>query len=140
MVRNLNTWAASLSALRRDQRGVATIEMSVIFGALLMILFGSLQFGRALAARNEMNHALSEAVRIVHIDPTTTTAQIVSYLESELADYGTGDLDVTISAISGTSYMQVDVSYPFSFAIPFAGTSDITLQATTLAPMVSPTQ
>lgn len=135
-----NSRSAQLLNLTRDERGVSTIETSIILSALLLMLFGTLQFGLALKARNEMNHALSEAIRLVHIDPATTSQDIIDYLENELSSYGTGDLDVSISQISGTSYMEIAVSYPFVINIPFAGASDITLTAASLAPMVSPTQ
>jgi Flp pilus assembly protein TadG len=132
--------ASTLRRLGRDERGISAIELAVVLGALIMIIFGTLQFGRAFAARNEMSHALSEAVRLVHLDPDTTTGEIVSYLETELAAYGAGELDVTISEISGTSYMEVLVSFPFEVSIPFSSVSELTLRVKTLAPMVSPVQ
>jgi Flp pilus assembly protein TadG len=129
-----------MRGLRRDDRGIAALEFALIAGALAMVILATLEFGRALAARNEMGHALGRVSREVNLDPTTTTATIVSRLESYLADYDTAALDVEITEVSGTSFMEIAVSFPFETSLPFLPVHEIMLKVSTLAPMVSPTQ
>jgi Flp pilus assembly protein TadG len=125
--------------LVRDTRGISSIEIALVIGLLFMIVLASLDFGRALAAKNEMSHALGRATRVVNLNPSTTPEEVVALLEEDLADYGTTDLDVEITELSGTSYMRISVSFPFQTALPYTWSTDILLTVSTLAPMVSPT-
>jgi len=126
----------------RDQRGVTAIEFAITLPLLLLIVLGTLEFGRALKARNEMSHALSRVVRVINLDSNKTTEDIAEILGTYLADYGSEDLDVNVlsTAISGTDYMRISVGFPFHTIIPFSSVSTVTLDVDTLAPVISPTQ
>ena len=128
----------SVTALWRDRRGVTALEVAMVFPALVMIVLATMEFGRVLAAQNAMSHALGRAVRVVHLDATTTTEEIADLLEEYLGDFDT-DLEVNIMEISGTSFMEISVEFPFETSLPFAAVSNIDLRVATLAPMVSPT-
>jgi Flp pilus assembly protein TadG len=124
--------------LAADVGGATAIEFAVVIALLAFIVLAALDFGRTLAARNEMSHALSRATRAVNLNPETTPEEITALLETALSGYATADLEVEIDEIDGTSYMRVSVSFPFHSSMPFR--SDITtLSVSTLAPMVSPT-
>ncbi len=126
----------------RDQRGVTAIEFAITLPLLLLIILGTLEFGRALKARNEMSHALSRAVRVINLDAEQTTENIAAIMGTYLADYGSEDLDVDVlsTAISGTDYMSISVGFPFHTIIPFSSVSTVTLNVDTLAPVISPTR
>jgi Flp pilus assembly protein TadG len=126
-------------ALWRDRQGIAAVEFALALPILVMTIFGIVDFGRALAARNEMEHALGRAMRLIHLDPTVTPQQIETALEGFLSDFDT-DMTVEITEVSGTSFMEVSVAFPFEISIPFAPVSEVELQVATLAPMVSATQ
>jgi Flp pilus assembly protein TadG len=129
---------AGLRHLAAQERGVSSIEFAIAIGLLAVIVLGSLDFGRTLAARNEMSHALSRATRAVNLNPETTPEEVQEFLEDALAQYDGTDLDVEITAIDGTSYMRIAVSFPFESSMPFRS-GVTTLSVSTLAPMVSPT-
>ena len=128
-----------LPAVGRDRSGVAALEYALALPVLLMVVLGIIEVGRALAVRNEMSHALGRTTRIVHLTPSTTPEQIAASLEGYLENYDT-ELEVSITEISGTSFMEISVQFPFEISIPFAPISEVTLSVATLAPMVSPTQ
>ncbi len=123
--------------LWRDRKGAAALEFALAIPLLIMMIFGIIDFGRALAARNEMAHALGRAMRLVHLDPTVTPQQIETALEGYLSNYD-ADLTVQIAEVSGTSFMKVSVEFPFKISVPFSTVSEVELQVATLAPMVSP--
>jgi Flp pilus assembly protein TadG len=127
-----------LRRLAADQRGVSSFEFAVAIGLLAMIVLASLDFGRTLAARNEMSYALSRATRAVNLNPETTPGEVQAFLETALARYDGTDLEVEIDEIDGTSYMRISVSFPFESSMPFRSGQTI-LSVSTLAPMVSPT-
>lgn len=129
-------------SLLRNQRGATAIEFALTFPLLILIILGTLEFGRALKTRNEMSHALSKAVRVINLDSEQTTETIAKILGTYLADYGSEVLDVNVlsTTISGTDYMRISVSFPFHMIIPFSSVSTVTLDIDTLAPVISPTR
>ncbi len=124
--------------LRTDDRGVTSVEFAVVGSLLFLILLATVDFGRALAARNEMSHALGRATRVVNLNPGTTPEQVQDLLEEYLANYEDTDLSVEIDEVSGTTYMRISVTFPFHSSLPFRP-DEVRLNVSTLAPMVSPT-
>lgn len=129
-------------SLLRNQSGVTAIEFAITLPLLILIVLGTLEFGRALKVRNEMSHALSKAVRVINLDSEQTTEAIAELLGTYLADYGSEDLDVDVlsTTISGTDYMRISVGFPFHMIIPFSSVSTVILDVDTLAPVISPTR
>jgi hypothetical protein len=98
------------------------------------------QVGQVLAARNDVSHALSQVVRVVHLAPQTTSEEIVAELARLLSGYEGRQLDVEVTEISATSYMRIEVRFPVTLSVPFLPSQSLTLRVETLAPMVSPFQ
>jgi Flp pilus assembly pilin Flp len=127
-------------ALVRDRSGVASIEFALVIGLIIMGIVATVQFGRALAAQNEMSHALGRVVRVVNLHSTTTPEAITALLEQYLDSHDDRELDVGITEIAGTNFMEISVEFPFTVSIPLMEDTDVTLRVATRAPMVSPTQ
>lgn len=141
----------------RDRKGVTAIEFAIALPLFLLVVFGTLEFGRALKARNEMSYALSRAVRVLNLDPTQNTDDIATFIKTYLAGYasdGSDDSDdsddsesasgIVVSVISttieGTDYMKIFVTFPFDTIIPYPSTSLLDLRVETIAPVVSATK
>ena len=129
--------SASRPGLAGDDSGATAIEFALVLGPIIMLVLGTLQIGRALMAQNDMSHAVSEAVRTVHLDPATPAAALVAGLEARLADVAGTALAVAVTEIAGTSYMRIDVEFPFMVRIPFLPDREVRMRVETLAPMVS---
>ena len=129
-----------LRYLARDTRGVVSIEFGLVIGLIIMIVVGTVELGQALAARNEMSHALGRVARVAQLDTATTAESIVALLEEYLEDFDDRELDVGITEISGTSFMEVSIAFPYTVSIPLLPETDVILRVATRAPMVSPTQ
>jgi Flp pilus assembly protein TadG len=127
-------------ALVRDASGVTSVEFALVIGLIIMIVIGTIEFGRALAAQNEMSYALGRVVRVTTLDSSTTTEEVVALLEDQLDSYDERELEVAITEVSGTSFMEIAVEFPFTISIPLMPVSEVMLRVATRAPMVSPTQ
>ena len=130
----------AVRALEKDKSGVISIEFGLVIGLLIMIVVATVEFGRALAAQNEMSHALGRVTRVVNLNSETTDDTIVQLLEEYLDGYDERELDVGITEISGTSFMEVSVEFPFTVSIPLMPDTDVMLRVATRAPIVSPIQ
>jgi Flp pilus assembly protein TadG len=124
----------------RCERGAGALEFALVGGLLVMLVIGAVEVGRAFQARNAMNHALAEAVRLVHLRPTTQASEVEAALVAALDSYDDLDLAVEVTEIVDTSFMRVSVQFPYRLSVPLLPERELTLRVETLAPMVSPTQ
>lgn len=106
-------------------------------GIVVLLIFGVFHLGRALMARSEMNHALGEVVRMVHLRPDTSPDAIEAALEAELDRYADLAVEVEVTLVAGTSFMQIAVQFPYRIAAPLLEARDVTMRVEHLVPLVS---
>ncbi|CAN5655769.1 hypothetical protein BH23PSE1_BH23PSE1_13230 [soil metagenome] len=123
-----------------DTRGAAALEFALIAGILIMLVVGVIEIGRALLARSDMGHALGQTVRIVHLDPTTSSEAIRESLAERLDNYAETELAVEVTRIADTNYMRIAVRFLFDISVPLLPPRRIFMNAEALAPMVSPSR
>jgi Flp pilus assembly protein TadG len=125
-----------LSALRREQRGTAVVEFALIAIPLFLIVFGILDFGRALNYYNDVTQLAGQGARAAavntNIDGTTADGNFQAILGAandspELKN----KVQVCISSVPTQVGQPVTVSvkYRFHFTALIASIP-ITLRAT----------
>jgi Flp pilus assembly protein TadG len=66
----------------RSERGAAAVETAIVLPVLLLVIFGIIDFGRALDAKIQLTQAAREGARVaalpVAIHPGASTATMVS--------------------------------------------------------------
>jgi Flp pilus assembly protein TadG len=112
--------------LRRDDKGVALMEMALTLPLLLLICVGILEFGRAFQTWQIVTNAAREGARVAvlpGIDNAMVTARVNEYIQAGVLDAGVAPT-VTINRTATISYgtgnatgSQVIVSYPFKFMV-----------------------
>ena len=144
------------SVRKRNQRGQTLVEFALVVMVFLVIVFGLLEFSRALWTWNTIVQATRAGARFAVVEtPTATDVEIKNYV-AYLNTTGTGDpvlpgltaSNVTVSfqkidpstgsyvAPPGNNKFLADVvqvgitGYNFNFVVPIIGTS-ITLPAFT---------
>lgn len=101
--------------LGRDRAGTTATEFALLAPALLLLLVGSMEFGRLMWTQAVLDFAVQDAARCASITPSVcgTSAQI--------ATYASGDVStsyVPTSAFSGTTAAcghQVSASFAYPF-------------------------
>jgi Flp pilus assembly protein TadG len=129
-------------AIRRDQRGTAVVEFALIAPLLFMILFGIIDFGRALNYYNQLTQLAGQGARAAAVsnNPNGTAASSTS-IQTAIKNSATGGLGNGISVcITNTpsapkvgQAVTFRTQYSFTF-LPFIGalvsSPTITLSAT----------
>lgn len=127
-----STPGLALIRLRRDRRGASAVEFAIILPLLLMLVFGIMEFGRALWTQNALHYSVEQAARCATVDTTTcgTASQIASYAAG-LA--GAGFASSVFTATVAACGNLVAASFPIQFHIPFLNYS-LTLTARSCYP------
>lgn len=118
----------------RRLRGTVAVEYALILPALLLFTFGLMDAGRLLWTQTTLDRAVQAAARCGAVDTVDcgTTAEINAYAVTQA--FG---LTITSSAFTTTTPacgVQVTVSFPFTFVIPWIATNNVTLTATACYP------
>jgi Flp pilus assembly protein TadG len=142
---------------KHSQRGSSMVEFVIAASALLLILFGIIEFGRVLY----IYHTVSNAARIgsrwaivrgsgctVLDHCNATSADVQTYVQSVVPMVDSNTMTVTATWSSQASptaacdetdpsgnnasghNVCVTVTYPFNFAVPFVSTQALTLTST----------
>lgn len=107
-------------------RGAAAVEFALLLPLLLLIVFGLIDFGRALNAQVTLTQAAREGARLDALG-SYTSSQICTRVVTAATGLGLTCSNVTISAVCpppgsstgvGTGDGVVQVSYPFTFITP----------------------
>lgn len=123
------------SRLATSTRGSTAIEFGFVLTPLVLLLFGAIEFGRAMWLQNALNYAVEQAARCASID-TTSCGTIPNTQSFAAATAGVGFaasiFTVTISPNPG-GCNTVSAILPFTMNIPFVNRS-MTLTAQSCYP------
>jgi Flp pilus assembly protein TadG len=126
-------------------RGAAAVEFALVLPLLLLLVFGIIDFGRALNAQLTLTQAAREGVRLAALGYPAADVQA----QAQAAAPALSGVSVTVATAcqpgaGPAANAQVNVSYSFSFITPvgaiaglFAGSgfgSPITLSAQGVMP------
>jgi len=133
-----------LGALRRDQRGTALVEFALVALPLFLIIFGILDFGRALNYYNDMTQLAGQGARFAAVNQEPCTQGQASCgtasanFQQDLAAWADSPelknkVQVCIVSDPSTTTVgtpvTVKVSYQFKF-LPLIRAIPITLSST----------
>jgi Flp pilus assembly protein TadG len=123
-----------IASLFSDQRGVTAVEFSLILPALLLLLFGIVEFGRLLWTQSALHYAVEEAARCATVDAANcgSASAVQSFAVARAAGLG---LQNSVFALTTPACgNQVSASYPFPFVLATLFPYSITLTAQSCFP------
>jgi len=107
------------SAHRRRDRGAAAVEFALVLPLLLLIVFGIIDFGRALNAQITLTQAAREGVRLAALG--YSDAVVDARAQAAAPQLSGVAVTVAASCLPGAgpaADAQVNVTYSFSFVTP----------------------
>ena len=127
--------------LYRDESGVALIEFALLATLLLMLVFDTIDFGRALFTANNLTAAAREGARYGARlpDPGAALVAIRDTAASKMSPFGNAAINATtqvvVSCLPSCSTgqlqsIQVQINYPFSWLTPLPALMGRTLTPT----------
>jgi Flp pilus assembly protein TadG len=124
-----------LARLGRDERGTAVVEFALVLLPLALIVFGILDFGRALEYYNNMTQLAGQGARAASVNQNPDGTAAGATFQHQLACLAsTGELrngitvQVTHVPTNVGDPVTVQTSFSFHF-IPLIRTTNLTLNA-----------
>lgn len=110
-----------------SERGSVAVEMAVLLPVLILLLFGMMEFGRALNTQATLNHAAREGARVMAITKIASDAQVKAVSSAPTLNPLIKTTDVQIagscptSPTSPTPSVTVTINYQLSTLTGIAG-------------------
>jgi Flp pilus assembly protein TadG len=83
-------------ARRHGERGTTLVELALTLPILVLLVFGSLDLGRAVYIRASLANAARDGARFGSVDPQNTTCiQATAMRNVSLTSLGAGDVTIT---------------------------------------------
>ena len=109
---------------RLNERGASAVEFALLLPLLMLILFGTIEFGMVMYSREVLTNASREGARagIVQQTPKPTQGQIEAVVTNYLTNTGIdpANVDVSVTGAQGVfpNNLTVSTSYPYQFFAP----------------------
>ena len=109
---------------RLNERGASAVEFAILLPVLMLILFGTIEFGMMMYSREVLTNASREGARagIVQQTPKPTVGQIQGIVTTYLTNTGINPANVTVNVTGAggvfPNNLTVSASYPYRFFTP----------------------
>jgi Flp pilus assembly protein TadG len=125
------------SSRKRSDRGTAAVEFALMVPVLLLIVFGIIDFGRALNAQISLTGAAREGVRLAALGDSNAVIEArVAAAAPSLSGVTTTVVASCPAGAGPAEDAQVDVSYRFQFITPIGAIASFIGGASLGAPIV----
>lgn len=116
-------------------RGASAVEFALVLPVLLLLVIGTLEFGRAYHVQTTLSNAAHDGVRVMALQDSTTAAKTRVKESAPTLDIKNGMIAVELdpsSACSGSgsvpnSTASVTIEYPLPLLSGFLPIEDLTL-------------
>ena len=135
-----------LKLIRRDERGVAVIEIAIVLPVLILFIYGIFQIGILYQANAGMQHALGEGARYATLcKPVTggcniaTDTQIKAKMNSAVFGTKPGTFTIpTPTTVNRVMTLTVNYSQPMNFLLFPGPTVSLTRKKVVYLPPAPP--
>jgi Flp pilus assembly protein TadG len=106
-----------------SERGAAAVEFAILLPLLLMLVLGTIEFGRAYNAQITLTNAARDGVRVMAIanDPTGAKTAAKSAAASVSTTIATSDITLSSDACSTGTQVTLTIRYNLSTITGIAG-------------------
>ena len=115
--------------LHLNEQGNALIEATFVLPILILLLFGIIQFGTVLTAKQALSHATYEGARLGAL--TNNEEKIKERIKQSIAPLEVSRLSINIQPFSHQrgSNIHIETEYQVPLTIPFLNHDELTISS-----------
>lgn len=129
--------------LAGDRSGISAVEFALVAPALLGLLFGVIELGRAAYTQGVVSFAAEEATRYAVVNYNISEQEVIDLTEDCLLGVNRDRINAIvvtgpIDPVDNTRTISVEVSYNFEFLMPFLPGDTITISGNSRGFLIPP--
>lgn len=130
-----------MSVVRRFhscQAGSTAVEFAIVSLVLMLVVLGTIEFGRGLNVRNQLSQAADYGARTILTNSQISDSALTTAVKSAFnAGAGTA-LTVVVNAetVDGVQFRTIALSYPFTPLIPGLASGTLNLNVARRTPLI----
>ncbi|MEW9870344.1 TadE/TadG family type IV pilus assembly protein [Arthrobacter sp. HS15c] len=107
----------------RSERGAVAVEFAILLPLLLMLVLGTIEFGRAYNAQITLTNAARDGVRVMAIanDPVEAKKKAIAAAASVSSSIPASDVTLSTSTCSTGAQVTLTIKYNLSTITGIAG-------------------
>jgi len=123
---------AVLHRFSRDDSGATAVELAFVLPILVVLLFGTFQFGLAQHRLSSIRYAMNMSSRAVMLNPAMTEAQVEALVKSKLEGIADPNVNVTMLTITTAQGKVARLTgvYTGDIGVPMLATFPVNFQTT----------
>ena len=110
-----------------EEGGTTIVEFAFVLVLLILLVFGTIEFGRAYNTKISLTHATREGVRVYIVEGDSGAG--IDATRNAATSLNPALMSVSTTACNPGDPAEVRATYPFTLAIPFFGSSTFDLTA-----------
>ncbi len=110
-----------------EERGTTVVEFAFVLVLLILLVFGTIEFGRAYNTKISLTHAAREGVRVYVVSGDSGAA--VDATRNAATSLDPTQMSVSTTVCDPGEPTEVAATYPFTLSIPFFGSSTFDITA-----------
>jgi Flp pilus assembly protein TadG len=99
-----------------SERGAAAVEFALLLPLLLMLVLGTIEFGRAYNAQITLTNAARDGVRVMAIDNNPTSAKTAAQYAAASVSSTIPASDITLSTNTCSTGTQVTLTIKYNLS------------------------
>ena len=120
-----------------DERGAAAVEFALIAVPLILLMIGTVDFGRVLYTRNNMIAAADVGARVILLDNDASASAVTDAAKRHFLAAPADELSVSLGTASGNGvdFRTISLEHEIELITPLIVVSRITLDHTRRVPL-----
>jgi len=126
----------------RDRKGATAVEFAVIAPLLIMVIFGTLEVGRALYVHSTIQHAIEVSGRYAMVHPNASSAELRKIANANglsllgNTDAGANSVSFTVNTVNldAMKVVVITADIAHKMSAPLLSTMKLTITAQTRVP------
>ncbi len=122
-----------------DERGAAAVEFALIAVPLILLIVGTVDFGRLLYPRNNMIAAADVGARVILLDNAAGAPAVTDAIEGAFLAAPANELSVSLGTVSesGVNFRTITVGHEIDLVTPLIVVDRIMLDHTRRVPLAN---
>ena len=107
-MKRCSSWVQNYRRWRKQRRGAAVVEMAIILPVLVLLIFGSLELGRAVMVKHILEEAARAGCRVATLE-NAQLSDVTSIVDQAMANAAITGFTITVDPSPPSTVQETSI-------------------------------